>query len=63
MTKLKKNSNCDSLKNSNCDKTKKIKLRQNLKTQIGTVVIGTVVTLAVVTIAIVTSLSENNLTP
>ena len=42
------------LKNSNGDKTKKIKLQQNSKTQIVTVVKMTVVTVAVVTVVIVT---------
>ena len=31
-----KKENCDKTQNSNCDKTQKLKLRQNLKTQIVT---------------------------
>ena len=47
------------LKNSNCDKTLKIKLWQNSKTWIVTVVIATEVTVAeaLVTVVIVTYLS------
>ena len=44
-------------------KLKKIKLQQNSKSQIVTVVIMTVVTLAVVTVVIVAYFSKNNSTP
>ena len=61
-------------KKSNCDKTqqlklwqnyikKKVKLWQNLKTLIVTVVLVTVVTVAVVTVIIVKSFGKNYLTP
>ena len=72
-TKLKKKLNCDKskkkyinvtkLKNSNCDQSQKIKLWQNSKTQIVTMVIVTVVIVAVVTAVLITSFSKNNLTP